>query len=198
MSAEKNLSKVLIPGIDPMEVDGVVLELRIARDCLDMLFNEVSDWFDKDLNPDGYQAAERWSSVIVLMDGKFKKVQEELSRLVDEAMNRRKAGEPYPIERYKSVPILKSSHWVWSNECMVCLTLPRPARDAMEKAFGALPEDIQKSLLHAPETPEDSRERMAFWENNLQEVPEEHRQIILNALREWLTSETSVTKHSQP
>lgn len=98
MSTENKPTPALYAGVDPFEVDEAASRLTITLDALEMLHNEVSSWFDEGKSPNGFSAASRWASVIFLLDDSFSRIRDDLSRLVDEAMDRRRAGQMYSPE----------------------------------------------------------------------------------------------------
>ena len=98
MSTENKPTPALYAGGDPLDLDETVGRLTITLDGLAMLYNEVSTWFNKDMNPDAFSAASRWASVIFLLDDSFSRIRDDLSRLVDESIKNRKAGQMYSPE----------------------------------------------------------------------------------------------------
>lgn len=92
MSTENKSTPALYAGVDPLDLDETVGRLTITLDGLTMLHNEVSTWFNKDMSPDAFSAASRWASVIFLLDDNFSRIRDDLSRLVDDALDKRRAG----------------------------------------------------------------------------------------------------------
>lgn len=98
MSTENTSTPALYAGVDPLDLDETVGRLTITLDGLTMLHNEVSTWFNKDMSPDAFSAASRWASVIFLLDDNFSRIRDDLSRLVDDALDKRRAGRMYSPE----------------------------------------------------------------------------------------------------
>lgn len=98
MSAENKPAPALYAGVDPFEVDDAATRLTITLAGLEMLHNAVSGWFDKDKSPTAFSVADDWASVIYLLDDSFTRIRDDLSRLVNEAMARRRAGRMYSPE----------------------------------------------------------------------------------------------------
>ena len=98
MSTENKPTPALYAGVDPLELDEATTRLSDALAGLEMLHNEVSTWFDKDMSPNAFSTASRWASVISLLDDSFSRLQDDLSRLVNEALDKRKAGQMYSPE----------------------------------------------------------------------------------------------------
>lgn len=95
MSTENKPAPALYAGVDPFEVDEAASRLTITLDGVEMLHNEISTWFEKDMSPDAFRAASRWASVLFLLDDSFSRVRDDLSRLVNEALDKRRAGQMY-------------------------------------------------------------------------------------------------------
>lgn len=98
MSTENKPTPALYAGVDPLDLDETARRLTITLDGLTMLYNEVSTWFDKDTSPEAFSVASRWASVIFLLDDNFSRIRDDLSRLVDDALDKRRAGQMYSPE----------------------------------------------------------------------------------------------------
>lgn len=103
MSTENKPTPTLYAGVNPFEVDEAASRLTITLDGLEMLYNEVSTWFDKDMSPNAFSAASRWASVICLLQDSFSQIQDDLSRMVDESLNKQRAGQMHSPESRPAV-----------------------------------------------------------------------------------------------
>ena len=75
-----------------LDLDDVSTQLSITRDALQILYRDISSFYDSRLDPDAHSVASVWASGLYILEDKLSQIQTDLDHLIDAARDKNRGA----------------------------------------------------------------------------------------------------------